>query len=99
MHSEITIVRTDSICAGQPATWAKSRLGLTLKAVSRPRNTPAFVILPRAAHLADRLAPSTLVFQGRPERGGEWGPSASVVVLIRVGRECPWPVSGQEVRR
>jgi transposase len=47
MHPEITIVRADSAYAGQLVTWAKSYLNLTIKTVSRPKNTPGFVVLPR----------------------------------------------------
>jgi transposase len=47
VHPEITIAWADSGYAGQPVTWAKRHLGLTLKTVSRPKNTPGFVILPR----------------------------------------------------
>lgn len=47
MHPEITIVWADSGYAGQLVTWAKKHLNLTLKTVSRPPNTPGFVILPR----------------------------------------------------
>lgn len=47
MHPEITIAWADSGYAGQLVTWAKKHLGLTLKTVSRPKNTPGFVILPR----------------------------------------------------
>lgn len=37
----------DSAYAGQLVTWSKSRLGLTLKTVSRPKDASGFVILPR----------------------------------------------------
>lgn len=47
MHPEITIAWADSGYAGQLVTWAKKYLGLTLKTVSRSKNTPGFVILPR----------------------------------------------------
>ncbi|MXG30356.1 IS5 family transposase [Streptomyces sp. YIM 132580] len=47
MHREITIASADSGYAGQLVTWAKKHLGLTLKTVSRPKNTPSFVLLPR----------------------------------------------------
>lgn len=40
MYPEITIVWADSGYAGQLVNWAKVNLGLTLKAVSRPENTP-----------------------------------------------------------
>jgi transposase len=47
MHPEITVVWADSGYAGQLVTWAKKHLNLTLKTVSRPPDTPGFVILPR----------------------------------------------------
>ena len=47
MHPEITIVWADSAYAGQLVTWAKTYLNLTVKTVSRPKNTPGFVVLPR----------------------------------------------------
>lgn len=47
MHPEITTARADAGYAGQLVAWAKKHLGLTLKTVSRPKNTPGFVILPR----------------------------------------------------
>ena len=47
MHPEITIVWADSGYAGKLVTWANKHLDLTLKTVSRPPNTPGFVILPR----------------------------------------------------
>jgi transposase len=46
-HPEITVVWADSGYAGQLVTWAKKHLNLTLKTVSRPPDTPGFVILPR----------------------------------------------------
>ncbi|GAB2891610.1 hypothetical protein GCM10027074_69780 [Streptomyces deserti] len=47
MHPEITIVWADSAYAGQLVTWAKTYLNLTIKTVSRPKNVPGFVVLPR----------------------------------------------------
>jgi hypothetical protein len=47
MHPEITIVWADSAYAGQLVTRAKTYLNLTIKTVSRPKNTPGFVVLPR----------------------------------------------------
>lgn len=47
MHPEITIVWADSAYAGQLVTWAKAYLNLTIKTVSRPKNVPRFVVLPR----------------------------------------------------
>ncbi|MFE1409068.1 IS5 family transposase [Streptomyces sp. NPDC058770] len=47
MHPEITIVWADSAYAGQLVTWSKSRLGLTVKTVSRPKDASGFVVLPR----------------------------------------------------
>jgi len=35
-------------------TWAKTYLNLTIKTVSRPKNTPGFVVLPRR-WVVDRL--------------------------------------------
>lgn len=47
MHPETTIVWADSAYAGQLVTWAKTYLDLTIKTVSRPKNAPGFVVLPR----------------------------------------------------
>ncbi|GAA0325328.1 hypothetical protein GCM10010302_75550 [Streptomyces polychromogenes] len=47
MHPEITIAWADSGYAGQLVNWAKHYLNLTLKTVSRPKNIPGFVVLPR----------------------------------------------------
>ncbi|MFI8393152.1 IS5 family transposase, partial [Streptomyces sp. NPDC085540] len=47
MHPEITIVWTDSAYAGKLVTWAKKYLNLTIKTVSRPKDSSGFVILPR----------------------------------------------------
>ncbi|KUM68270.1 transposase [Streptomyces curacoi] len=47
MHPEITIARADSGYAGQLVTWAKKHLGLTLKTVSRPKDTRGWILLPR----------------------------------------------------
>lgn len=46
-HPEITIVWADSAYAGKLVTWAKRRLNLTIKPVSRPKDTSGFVVLPR----------------------------------------------------
>nr|WP_267133492.1 transposase [Streptomyces sp. RB17] len=47
MHPEITIVWADSAYAGQLIDWARRNLNLTLKTVSRPKNTAGFAVLPR----------------------------------------------------
>lgn len=47
MHPEITIVWADRAYAGQLVTWAKTHLNLTIKPVSRPKDTSGFVVLPR----------------------------------------------------
>lgn len=47
MHPEITIVWADSAYAGQLVTWARTYLNLTIKTVSRPKNAPGFIVLPR----------------------------------------------------
>ncbi|MFB6564763.1 IS5 family transposase [Streptomyces sp. NPDC056400] len=47
MHPEITIVWTDSAYAGKLVDWAKQHLNLTIKPVSRPKDTSGFVVLPR----------------------------------------------------
>ncbi|MGW2600013.1 IS5 family transposase [Streptomyces klenkii] len=47
MHPELTVVWADSAYAGGLVDWARSFLKLTVKTVSRPKNTPGFVILPR----------------------------------------------------
>ena len=47
MHPEITIVWADSAYAGKLVTWAKKHLNLTIKTVSRPKDTSGFVVLPR----------------------------------------------------
>ncbi|WP_331750976.1 IS5 family transposase [Streptomyces globisporus] len=46
-HPEITIVWADSAYAGKLVTWAKRRLNLTIKPVSRPKDTSGFIVLPR----------------------------------------------------
>lgn len=46
-HPEITIVRADSAYAGKLVTWAKRRLNLTVKTISRPKDTTGFVVLGR----------------------------------------------------
>lgn len=48
MHPEITIVWADSGYAGQLVTWAKTYLKLTIKTVSRPKNTPGSSSCPGA---------------------------------------------------
>lgn len=47
MHPEITIVWADSAYAGKLVTWAKKHLNLTIKTVSRPKDSSGFVVLPR----------------------------------------------------
>ncbi|WP_369696692.1 IS5 family transposase [Streptomyces sp. XD-27] len=47
MHPEITIVWADSAYAGKLVTWAKRHLDLTIKTVSRPKDTSGFIVLPR----------------------------------------------------
>lgn len=47
MHPEITIVWADSAYAGKLVTWAKKHLNLTIKTISRPKDTTGFVVLPR----------------------------------------------------
>ncbi|MGW3746653.1 IS5 family transposase [Streptomyces sp. NPDC005146] len=47
MHPEITIVWADSAYAGKLVTWAKKYLSLTIKTVSRPKDTSGFIVLPR----------------------------------------------------
>jgi transposase len=47
MHPEITIVWADSAYAGKLVTWAKRHLNLTIKTVSRPKDTSGFIVLPR----------------------------------------------------
>ncbi len=47
MHPELTVVWADSAYAGGLVEWARTFLKLTVKTVSRPKNTPGFVILPR----------------------------------------------------
>ncbi|WP_326809835.1 IS5 family transposase [Streptomyces scopuliridis] len=47
MHPEITIVGADRAYAGKLVTWAKQHLNLTIKTVSRPKDTSGFVVLPR----------------------------------------------------
>ncbi len=46
-HPEITIVWADSAYAGKLVTWARLRLKLTIKPVSRPKDTSGFIVLPR----------------------------------------------------
>uniref|UniRef100_UPI003F4BDF4F transposase n=1 Tax=Streptomyces microflavus TaxID=1919 RepID=UPI003F4BDF4F len=46
-HPEITIVWADSAYAGRLVTWAKRHLNLTIKPVSRPKDTTGFIVLPR----------------------------------------------------
>ena len=47
MHPEITIVWADSAYAGKLVTWVKKYLNLTIKTVSRPRDSSGFIVLPR----------------------------------------------------
>lgn len=47
MHPEITIVWADRAYAGKLVTWAKRHLSLTVKTVSRPKDTSGFIVLPR----------------------------------------------------
>lgn len=47
MHPEITIVWADSAYADQLVDWARTCLRLTVRTVSRPKNTSGFVVLPR----------------------------------------------------
>ncbi|WP_327129834.1 IS5 family transposase [Streptomyces sp. NBC_01727] len=47
MHPKITIVWADSAYAGKLVTWAKKYLNLTIKTVSRPKDTTGFIVLPR----------------------------------------------------
>ncbi|MBM7087299.1 IS5 family transposase [Streptomyces sp. S12] len=46
-HPEITIVWADSAYTGKLVTWAKKHLNLTIKPVSRPKDTSGFIVLPR----------------------------------------------------
>ncbi len=48
-HPEITIVWADSAYAGKLVTWAKKHLNLTVKPVSRPKDTSGFIVLPPAS--------------------------------------------------
>ncbi len=56
MDPEITFAWADSAYAGQLVTWSKSRLGLTLKTVSRPKDASGFVVLPRRCVVERSLA-------------------------------------------
>lgn len=47
MHPEITIVWANSAHTGRFVNWAKTYLNLTINTVSRPKNAPGFVVLPR----------------------------------------------------
>jgi transposase len=47
MHPEIAIVWADRAYAGKLVIWAKRHLNLTIKTVSRPKDTSGFVVLPR----------------------------------------------------
>lgn len=47
MHPEITIVWADRAYAGKLVAWAKKYLNLTIKTVSRPKDTSGFIVLPR----------------------------------------------------
>ncbi|MFD8474292.1 IS5 family transposase [Streptomyces globisporus] len=46
-HPEITLVWADRAYAGKLVTWAKKYLNLTIKTISRPKDTTGFVVLPR----------------------------------------------------
>ncbi|WP_097977623.1 IS5 family transposase [Streptomyces sp. gb14] len=46
-HPEITIVWADRAYAGKLVIWAKRHLKLTIKTVSRPKDTSRFIVLPR----------------------------------------------------
>ncbi|MFF4085244.1 IS5 family transposase [Streptomyces sp. NPDC001777] len=46
-HPEITLVWADRAYAGKLVTWAKKHLNLTIKTISRPKDTTGFVVLPR----------------------------------------------------
>ncbi|PZG21844.1 IS5/IS1182 family transposase IS4811 [Nonomuraea aridisoli] len=47
LHPQITLVWADSAYGGELVEWARTRLCLTLKIVSQPRDQPGFVVLPR----------------------------------------------------
>lgn len=47
MHPEITIVWADRAYVGKLVTWAKRYLSLTIKSVSRPKDTTGFVVIPK----------------------------------------------------
>lgn len=47
MHPEITLVWADRAYAGKLVTWAKCHLNLTIKTVSRPKDTTGLIVLPR----------------------------------------------------
>ncbi|MYY80818.1 MULTISPECIES: IS5 family transposase [unclassified Streptomyces] len=47
MHPEITIVWADRAYAGKLVTWAKHHPSLTIKTVSRPKDTTGFVVIPK----------------------------------------------------
>ncbi|GAA1339857.1 hypothetical protein GCM10009647_083230 [Streptomyces sanglieri] len=47
MHPEITLVWADRGYGGKLVTWAKRHLNLTIKTVSRPKDTSGFIVLPR----------------------------------------------------
>lgn len=53
-HPEITLVRADRAYAGKLVTWAERPLNLTIKTVSRPKDTSGFVVLPAAGSSNDR---------------------------------------------
>ena len=77
MHPEITIVWADSAYAGQLVTWAKTYLNLTIKTVSRPKNVPGFVVLPRRwvverTMCATRRSVCIPGSAGRNSEGGSW---------------------------
>ena len=56
MHPDITIVWADSAYAGKLVEWAKRRLNLTIKPVSRPKDASGFVILPHRCVVERGLA-------------------------------------------
>lgn len=44
---ESTLVWADRAYAGKLVTWAKRHLHLTIKTISRPKDTTGFIVLPR----------------------------------------------------
>jgi transposase len=47
LHPQLTLAWADTAYSGGLVDWSKSFLNITLKVVSRPKNTPGFVVLPR----------------------------------------------------